>query len=108
MMPLGLLQDGEQALIVGIGEGAGKTCHSTCGKQSSAKGCNAGVAKSVEASSHGACAHENHIEDMGIRAGKEVQMLRNAGRGPLLLKVDETRIAMGRGMAMRILVRRKD
>ncbi len=48
----------------------------------------------------------NRVEDMGLRAGKIVEVLRNEGRGPVLLKVDESRIAMGRGAAMRILVRR--
>lgn len=45
---------------------------------------------------------------MGIRIGKSIEMLTNEGRGPLLLKVDESRIAVGRGMAMKILVRRNE
>jgi ferrous iron transport protein A len=48
------------------------------------------------------------IEDMGFRVGKTVEMLNNEGRGPLLIKVDESRLALGRGMAMKIMVRRKD
>lgn len=47
------------------------------------------------------------IEDMGFRVGKTVEMLNNEGRGPLLIKVDESRLALGRGMAMKIMVRRK-
>lgn len=43
-------------------------------------------------------------EDMGLRPGKVVEMLANGG-GPLLLKVDDARLALGRGMAMGILVR---
>jgi ferrous iron transport protein A len=43
-------------------------------------------------------------EDMGLRAGKRVEVLANAG-GPVLVKVDETRIAVARGLAMRITVR---
>ncbi|MDO8784846.1 MAG: FeoA family protein, partial [Syntrophales bacterium] len=53
----------------------------------------------------------NHIcrmEDMGIRAGKEVEMLNNEGKGAMLIKIDESRIAIGRGMAMKIMVRRKE
>jgi ferrous iron transport protein A len=34
-----------------------------------------------------------------------VEMLNNEGRGPILLKVDESRIAIGRGMAMKIMVK---
>ena len=49
---------------------------------------------------------EDRVEDMGVRAGKIVEVLNNAGRGPILLKVDESRIAIGRGMAMKIMVRR--
>ena len=47
------------------------------------------------------------IEDMGFRVGKTVEMLNNEGRGPLLIKVDESRLALGRGIAMKIMVRRK-
>lgn len=46
-------------------------------------------------------------EEMGLRVGKRVEMLTNGGGGPLLLKVDESRLAIARGMAMNILVRRQ-
>lgn len=46
------------------------------------------------------------IEDMGIRTGKVVEMLNNEGRGPVIIKVNDSRIAMGRGMAMKIMVER--
>lgn len=48
-----------------------------------------------------------HLKDMGLRPGKQIEMLTNSGGGPLLLKVDESRIALGRGMAMKIYVRRE-
>jgi ferrous iron transport protein A len=41
---------------------------------------------------------------MGLRVGKTVEMLNNAG-GPVLLRVDESRIAIARGLAMKIMVR---
>lgn len=47
------------------------------------------------------------VEDMGLRVGKSVEMLTNGGGGPVLLKVDESRIAIARGMAMKIMVRRQ-
>ena len=50
---------------------------------------------------------ECRVEDMGLRVGKSVEMLTNGGNGPLLLKVDESRIAIARGMAMKIMVRRQ-
>jgi ferrous iron transport protein A len=43
-------------------------------------------------------------EDMGLRAGKRVEVLTNGGRA-VLVKVDESRIAVDRGVAMRIRVR---
>ena len=81
MVPLGLLSTGEKAKVVEIREKKGH-CH---GKREN---------------------HICHVEDMGIRIGKTVEVLNNEGKGPLLLKVDESRIAIGRGMAMKILVRR--
>jgi len=43
---------------------------------------------------------------MGLRPGKKIEMITNSGTGPLVLRVDECRIAMGRGEAMKIYVRR--
>jgi ferrous iron transport protein A len=83
MAPLGILSRGEQAEIVEI---KGQT--SCCTGSRKDQLC--------------------HIEDLGLRAGKIIEMLNNEGRGPILLKVDESRIAMGRGMAMKIMVRRKE
>lgn len=45
-------------------------------------------------------------EDMGLRIGKRVVMLANRA-GPVLVKVDESRIAVDRGVAMKIKVRTK-
>jgi ferrous iron transport protein A len=50
----------------------------------------------------GTCA--GRAEDMGLRVGKRVVMLAN-GAGPVLVKVDESRIAVDRGVAMKIKVR---
>ena len=57
----------------------------------------------VAARAGGACAAR--AEEMGLRAGKRVRMLAN-GAGPVLVKVDEARIAVDRGVALRITVRR--
>ncbi len=88
MMPLGLLTSGECAEITDIM--VRKDCEMA---RSSGNGCGS---------------MQSRIEDIGIRAGKNVEMLNNEGRGPLLVKIDESRIAISRGMAMKILVRRKD
>ncbi len=78
MFPLGLLGAGEMGEIVKVRENA----------------CKEG------------CKCDCRVEDMGLRVGKQVEMLNNGGGGPLLLRVDESRIAVDRGMAMRIMVRR--
>ena len=83
MTPLGLLSTGEKAEIMEIKTQKG------CGHRSS---------------KNQMC----HAEDMGLRVGRVIEMLNNAGRGSLLVKVDESRIAIGRGIAMKIMVRRID
>ncbi len=55
------------------------------------------------AGSHGG-AVGSRAEDMGLRVGKRVVMLAN-GAGPVLVKVDESRIAVDRRVAMKIKVR---
>jgi len=86
MMPLALLSPGESGEIVSVNVQAheDKPC---CGQ------CNGKRHKG-----------ENRVEEMGLRPGKLVEMLTN-GPGPLLLRVDESRIAISRGMAMKINVR---
>jgi ferrous iron transport protein A len=49
---------------------------------------------------------DSRAEDMGLRVGQRVRVLRN-GTGPLLVKVDESRIALDRSIAMRIRVRKE-
>lgn len=84
MMPLGLLNSGEQGEIVAI--------------------------RLQNTSPSGQCCTESNkcdcrVEDMGLRIGKKVEMLNNGGGGPLLLKVDESRIAVARGIAMKIMIK---
>ncbi len=49
---------------------------------------------------------ELRLEDLGLRIGKVVEMLSN-GSGPVLLRVDESRLAIARRLAMNIMVRRQ-
>ncbi len=58
----------------------------------------------VAVSGAAAGAVSGRAEDLGIRLGRRVQMLANAS-GPVLVKVDESRIALDRGVAMKIKVR---
>ncbi len=85
MMPLALLSPGEKGEIVDIRVNQQK--HDCCGQ----------------------CGGERHkaeyrLEDMGLRTGKVVEMLSSGA--PILLRIDEARIAVDRGMAMKIMVRR--
>lgn len=50
----------------------------------------------------------NRLEDMGLRIGKIIEMLNNEGGGPLLLKIGESRMAIGRRLAMTIMVRKPE
>ena len=83
MMPLGLLNPGEQGEILAI--------------------------RIQNAPSPGQCCADREkcdcrVEDMGLRIGKTVEMLTNGG-GPVLVRVDESRIAVDRGLAMKIMVK---
>ncbi len=80
MVPLGLLSMGEKGEIVAV---------------------------RLPAINETASKSDCRVEDMGLRVGKTVEMLTNGGSGPLLLKVDESRIALARAMAMKIMVRRQ-
>jgi ferrous iron transport protein A len=79
MMPLGLLASGEKAEVVAIREKSHGCCQCAC-----------------------LC----RLADMGLREGKTVEMLNNPGHGPLVVRVDESRLALGRGVAMKVSVRR--
>lgn len=84
MLPIGLLSPGEKAEVLETGS---KESHNCSGSKDNGKHCEC-----------------SRIEDMGLRVGQMVEMLKNEGKGPLLLKVDNSRIALDRGMAMKIKV----
>jgi len=83
MMPLGLLAAGEAGEVIeirmpkgaGQGAGAGETARSEC-----------------------------RIEELGIRVGRTVEMLNNSG-SPVLLKVGESRVAIDRALAMKVMIK---
>ncbi len=79
MMPLGLLGPGERGEIIAVRFHQADCCGG-CGGTS------------------------GRVEEMGLRIGKHVEMLTNGG-GPVLVRVDESRIAVDRGMAMKIMVK---
>ncbi len=88
MFPLGLLNVGEKAEVIEIRQG---TARCACLSEHERPDRNVHVCR---------------IEDMGLRTGREIEMLNSTGKGALLVKIDESRIAIGRAMAMKIMVRR--
>ncbi|MBU2610910.1 MAG: ferrous iron transport protein A [Chloroflexi bacterium] len=44
------------------------------------------------------------LASMGVTPGVEVTVLQNFGRGPMIVTVRDTRIALGRGEAHKVLV----
>jgi len=85
MMSLGLMSPGERGEIAEVGQ-----CTPECG------GCRCNVERAPD---------EVRVEAMGLRVGKQVEMLNNSG-SLVLLRVDESRIAIDRGVAMKIKIRR--
>jgi len=48
----------------------------------------------------------SRLATLGFTPGVEVNMVQNFGRGPLIVLVRDTRVALGRGEAMKVLVGR--
>ncbi|MGC8855225.1 MAG: FeoA family protein [Anaerolineae bacterium] len=48
----------------------------------------------------------NRLVSLGVTPGARVNMTQNYGRGPLIITVRGTRLALGRGEAEKILVER--
>jgi Fe2+ transport system protein FeoA len=112
MSPLALLREGETAEIIDPAENGSLAHHHACRRHRHDKGsCRCAAPPAGHSCNHGCpgggAAHSRlHLQDMGLRPGKKVEMITNRGTGPLILRIDECRIAMGRGAAMKIYVRR--
>jgi len=50
----------------------------------------------------------SRLAGMGITVGCQIEVLQNPAHGSLLVLVRDTRIALGRGVASKILVRESD
>ena len=96
MMPLELLTPGEKGEILEIKHcgGCGGGCHSHGHHDHS----------HAHGHQHHKKATATRAEEMGLRVGKQVEMLKNDGN-LLLLLVDEARIAIDRRMARSITVK---
>lgn len=51
---------------------------------------------------------QNRLASLGFTPGVDVNMTQNYGFGPLIVTVRGTRVALGRGEAAKILVRRSE
>lgn len=49
---------------------------------------------------------QNRLASLGFTPGAAVEIVQNYGRGPLIVSVRGTRVALGRGEAAKILVER--
>lgn len=108
MSPLALLNEGETGEIVTHNEGVehGRGHHYGYG-HAHRHGHGACCGRCETYTCHGT-GHwtSKRLSSMGLRPGQIVEMITNKGTGPIVLRVDECRIAMGRGAAMKIYVRR--
>jgi ferrous iron transport protein A len=50
----------------------------------------------------------SRVVAMGVTIGAEIAIIRNSGRGPIIIDVRDTRLALGRGEATRIEVEVRD
>ncbi len=55
---------------------------------------------------HGGRMVNNRLASLGFTPGVQVSMAQNYGHGPLIVTVRGTRVALGRGEAMMIIVKR--
>ena len=55
----------------------------------------------------GGRAVSNRLVSLGFTPGVELDMVQNFGHGPLIVALRGTRVALGRGEAEKIIVRRK-
>jgi ferrous iron transport protein A len=57
---------------------------------------------------HGGRGFVSRLATLGFTPGVPLKMVQNFGFGPIIVLVRDTRIALGRGEASKILVRRRD
>lgn len=62
-------------------------------------------ARAVVSELQGGRGFASRLAGMGISVGCQIEVLQNPAHGPLLVLVRDTRIALGRGEAAKILVR---
>jgi ferrous iron transport protein A len=91
MVPLDQMNEGECGEIVKI---------------AAAECCRRGAGRGGKKRRFFGCVEDDsvRITDLGLRIGKQVELLRKGKQGPLLVKIDDSRIAIGRRMAEKIFI----
>ena len=89
-MYLSEVKEGERVRIVDVVSGHGH------GRWGHGDGCGGGGGKGII----------SRLAGMGIGIGQIVEVVKNEGRGPVIVKVGESKVAIGRGMALKIVVER--
>ena len=64
--------------------------------------------KGAVAELHGGRGFVSRLATLGFTPGAPLKMVQNFGFGPIIVLVRDTRIALGRGEASKILVQRRD
>ncbi|NTU92194.1 MAG: ferrous iron transport protein A [Chlorobiaceae bacterium] len=93
MSPLGVLGKGEVGQIVNLRHG----------RQSAVGGCERAHAHSHHA--HGRNSGKR-LADMGFSPGQTIEVIENNPAMPMLVRIHDSRVAIDRSIAMRIMVRR--
>ena len=51
---------------------------------------------------------KSRLSVLGFTPGTKVRMIQNFGRGPVIVEIKETNIALGRGEAMKVVIEESD
>ncbi|MBT3226467.1 MAG: ferrous iron transport protein A [Deltaproteobacteria bacterium] len=95
MVPLNQLNEGDFGEIIEISKG----CHRQCPEN---KGWKRRFFSDQNRMGQG------RMAGLGLRIGKKIQLLQKRNQGPLLIKVGDSRIVVGREMAENIFIKIKN
>lgn len=104
-VPLGLLREGERARIVEFDEerlgqrfmAYGEACLGGCG-----------FCHGRRRGRHKGWGNLKRLMDMGLERGKMVEVIRNRPGQPLIVCLENSQIALSRGLAMKIYVSKEE
>lgn len=77
------LQPGEYAQVIGFEAGGNRCINDECGSCAVSK-----------------------LECMGLHIGAEIEIITNSGKGPVVFRVEDSRLALGRGISSKIIIKK--